>query len=90
MKSIWKFRIPATDKFMLSMPRGAEIIAFQAQDDKPYIWAIVDQGAEDEKREFILLGTGHEFEKVPSQYIGTAQILGGALVWHLFEIKEGK
>ena len=91
MKAIWKFEIPVKDELDIMMPEGAEILAFQSQKDKLYIWAIVELEVNFKARRFYVIGTGHEFEEVPGRYIGTAQIFDGGLVWHLFEeIKEGE
>ena len=88
MKAIWKFEIPIGEKVQISMPIGAQIIAFQTQFDKQCIWAIVELGVEFEVRRFVIVGTGQKFEKIPGQYIGTAQMIVGTLIWHLFEIRE--
>ena len=89
MKAIWKFEVPIEYKFSLSMPRGAEIIAFQTQRYMACIWAIVTTEEEKlEERKFVIYGTGHELRPNPGRYIGTIQ--NGGYVWHLFEIKGGK
>ena len=88
MKSIWKFSVPIGASIHISMPIGAQIIAFQTQYDKPCIWAIVELGVDFEVRKFAIVGTGQKFEKVPGEYIGTAQMIAGTLVWHLFELKK--
>lgn len=85
MKEIWKFEVFIEDRFEIAMPKGSEIIAFQTQGDKPYIWAIVDPKNKPVLRNFSIKGTGHQFED-PGEYIGTIQQLHGVLVWHLFEI----
>lgn len=99
MKRIFKYDIPVADHFGLILPLGAEILTFQSQRGGFYIWAIIEEGLNDEKRYFRLAGTGHDltedFPKI-KKYIGTAQLANGGLVFHLFEIweieyyKEGK
>lgn len=88
MKSIWKFETSVESELEVMMPKGAEILAFDAQRDKPVIWAIIELGATMEARRFRLVGTGHKFENIPGKYIGTAQIFDGDLVWHLFEVTK--
>lgn len=88
MKSIWKYEVPIEGMFKISMPKGAEIIAFQVQHEKPCIWAIVNTDAELTIRTFAIIETGHPFTENPGKYIGTIQMAGGNLVWHLFEIIE--
>ena len=94
MKRIFKYEIPVIrDHFFIDLPQDAEILTFQSQNEKFYIWAIVDC-AENEtvvlrERYFRLIGTGHDltedFRRI-RKYVGTAQIMGGGLVFHLFEI----
>lgn len=89
MKRIFKYAVPTTDHFELELPIGADILTFQSQNGSFYIWAIVDDGGLNEKRYFRLTGTGHDLtEDTPKikKYMGTAQIAGGGLVFHLFEI----
>jgi len=88
--TIWKYPIPITDYFEIEMPKGAKILSFQIQRDKPQIWALVDSFVEKEKRHFRLAGTGHNLELsiLNTQYIGTALMLEDNLVWHLFEMRE--
>ncbi len=50
----------------------------------PFIWALVDTDAPEEARVFHVRGTGHPADAL-GRYVGTFQIDGGALVFHLFE-----
>jgi len=89
MKRIFKYEIPVADHFELELPVGAEVLTFQSQKGGFYIWAIIEEGLDIEKRYFRLAGTGHDLtEDYPKikKYIGTAQIADGGLVFHLFEI----
>lgn len=92
MKAIWKFAIEdARDKFEIEMPIGTEILCVQTQHEKPCIWALVDtgEGVEKESREFRMSETGHPLnDDLDLIYIGTFQILGGDLVFHVFELKS--
>ena len=83
MKTIWKFPMPAAS-IRLRMPVGAEILCVQMQHGVPCFWAIVDPEAERENREFFVLGTGQELGEV-GKYLGTFQLQGGDIVFHLFE-----
>lgn len=95
--AVWKF--PATrdddveDQFSIDMPRGAEILAVQMQHGKPCIWALCDTEAKKEPRNFVWVGTGHEYPARFYQglsYVGTIQQAGGNLVFHLFEETRGQ
>lgn len=83
---IYKYPVPpAPSKFILMLPKGAEILCVQMQSGEPQIWALVDPGAEEEERKFVTLGTGRQYKKLSkSQYIGTFQT--PFFVWHVFEI----
>jgi len=87
MKAVWKFQVPSTDTFSLTMPIRAQILSVQAQHGGPMIWCLVDPLAPTESRTFRLAGTGHKIEELV-EYIGTFQMFDGTLVGHLFEIKE--
>ena len=79
---VWKYLIPIQDKFTLLMPVGARPLTFQVQGG-PTMWALVDPDAEQQTREFAVVGTGHADTPESGNYIGTIQ--HGAFVWHLFE-----
>lgn len=86
MKRIYKYPIPITDEFTVELPEDIEILTFQTQHNKPYIWAIIDPERKFETVSFKLFGTGHPVEDTDTlKYIGTAQTEGGMLVWHLFK-----
>jgi len=85
-KTIWKFPINVVGHGFIAMPKGAEILTVQTQDDAPFIWAVVNPDAEKEDRYFEVYGTGHPIYQdmgVNRKYIGTFQ--QPPLVWHLFE-----
>lgn len=89
MSAVWKYELLAAEHFVLSMPKGAEVLTVQVQHGKPQLWARVDPTAEKEPRHFGVYGTGHRIqdpsEGVRLAYVGTFQIDGGQLVFHLFE-----
>ncbi len=89
MIRVFKYEVPIKDHFTLTLPRPAKFLAFQAQHDQPQIWALVDpENTTTIDREFRLAGTGHPIEEIEGDlhYRGTAQMHGGTLVLHLFEI----
>lgn len=85
MKTIWKYRLePGTTE--LQIPGGAQILTVQEQFNGPCVWALVDPTREKETVRFHVYGTGHLIN-VPTEklyYIGTFQLLGGDLVFHVF------
>lgn len=87
MRTILKFPIPwpLQDRFDIEMPNGADVLTVQTQDGRACIWAAVDPEAVRVKTGFILHGTGHTLSEEAGSYVGTFQLLGGDLVFHLFE-----
>jgi hypothetical protein len=84
--TIWKFPLNAKELNEIQMPKGAEILCCQNQNEQPYIWARVDPGLEAETRYFRVVGTGHTiYPDEELKYISTFQLKGGKLVFHLFE-----
>jgi hypothetical protein len=88
MKTIWKFELAVTDSQTVMMPEGAHVLCIQVQGggDVPQIWAAVDTEAERVRRHFRTFGTGHPLSGMNApHYVGTYQIRGGTLVFHVFE-----
>lgn len=87
-KLIYKFELETTDNQTIKMPIGAEILTVQTQNEVPYLWALVDPTESGEKRYIEVFGTGHEVHYdigISRKYIGTYQLHGGSLVFHVFE-----
>ncbi len=89
MKTIWKFELEATRLQNIIMPKGAKILCVQMQGETACLWALVNPDEkETEARNIETFGTGHtisEDEGTSREYIGTYQLLGGSLVFHVFE-----
>lgn len=89
MKTIYKYKVPVKDRFFLRLPVGAEILTVQTQYGEVAMWAIVDNNAEKEMREFRVAGTGHDLMKAVNEefkYIGTFQLYEGKFIGHMFEV----
>jgi hypothetical protein len=84
-QEVWKYEIPMTDNFSLEMPIGAKVLCVQTQHNTPCIWSLVSPGVGRVTRSFRLAGTGHPIDLDGLTYIGTFQIYGGSLVFHVFE-----
>jgi hypothetical protein len=86
MKQVWKFALSAVVPDV-EMPRGAEVLSVQVQRGEPCLWALVDTHAQREVRRFVTVGTGHD---IPSdlrmKHVGTFQLHGGDLIFHVFEV----
>lgn len=87
MKSIWKYELlpNITNMIPVEMPEGAEILTVQNQNGNACVWAMVNTEAMKTTRVFEVYGTGHQLLPYEKKYIGTFQIDGGALVFHVFE-----
>lgn len=84
--TIWKYEIKITNEQTLELPLNAEILIAQRQYDTPCVWVKVEERiGQKEKRTIEVFGTGHPMSDEPRRYIGTIQIAGGGLVWHVFE-----
>ena len=87
MATIFKYPVPVEDAPRVRMPRGAQILTLQIQHGIPCLWALVPNvDAPMVERRFRLHGTGHTVDDASAlAYVGTYQIHGGAMVFHLFE-----
>lgn len=86
--TIWKYPLEAEDEQVMAMPKGARILTVQTQNETPCLWAMVNPTeARIEKRKIYTHGTGHPVADDPDTlaYLGTYQLRGGALVFHVFE-----
>ena len=85
MKTIWKYTLGKRTSATLQMPLKAKILCVQVQGNEPMIWAEVDDSLPMENRVFLTIGTGWPIEEQDKTYVGTYQLQGGALVFHVFE-----
>ena len=67
------------------MPAGAKLLCVQVQQAIPCLWAMVDPGAIQVQRIIRMWGTGHCHEMSPGEYVGTFRVVGGNLVFHVFD-----
>ena len=85
MKTVYKYPLQVVDRLVVTLPAGSRILTIQAQDDVPCIWAVVNQDTDKlELRDFRIIGTGHPFPDEWPIYVGTFQLMGGRLVFHVF------
>jgi hypothetical protein len=88
--TVYKYEVLLIDDVIIDLPEGAKVLTFQAQNEVPCIWALVDPNAAKVPRRFRLAGTGHliQHDEKSLRYVGTAQFHEGALVFHLFEVLQ--
>lgn len=87
---VFKYPLEIRDEQRIAMPYVATIISAQAQHGILCLWAVVDETAPPTERTIDILGTGHHMEGDrfmgdKRKFIGTVQMMSGALVWHVFE-----
>jgi len=88
MKTVWKYEINLYRQ-SFSLPKDSKILTVQTQNNIPCIWVLVDTEQKEEERRYEIYGTGHRIDPTLNlEYIGTFQVDGGTLVFHLFEVKE--
>ena len=87
---VYKYHIAMGGLAYKTLPEGAEIIHVAAQRDEPFFWALVDPKAELVTRQFVLVGTGHNFapqEAERMKHIGSFLTdQEGTFVFHFFEM----
>lgn len=87
-KTIWKFQLQVLDTQFIWIPKNAEILSVQNQNEVPCMWALVNPTEEKEEKCFEIFGTGHDVHcdmGIDRRFIGTFQLHTGSLVFHLFE-----
>ena len=83
MKTIWKYELNAEGKQEIQLPLGAKFLTVQIQNDKPCLWALVDTEVPKITETILIFGTGHAVTG-EGEYLGTYQLHGGILVFHVF------
>jgi hypothetical protein len=82
---IFKYPLAVSEYQSIQMPRGAQVLSLQVQGRGPQMWALVEENQPLTDRGFITVGTGHVVPSHAGRFVGTYQIQGGALVFHVFE-----
>ena len=90
---IFKYQLPvpeAPSSYVdVEMPEGARVLSAGAQNGEVVVWALVDPHAKTVLRRFAIYPTGlTEVPEHPVNFVGTVMLLGGALVFHVFDVGE--
>lgn len=88
-RKIYKYKLgPGVTE--INLPLGSTFLDVQEQYGNPVAWFLVGTEADGkELRNFCTVPTGGEVDIDRYKYLGTFQLSGGHLVYHLFEeIKE--
>lgn len=87
MTTIWKQVLESTDRQMIDIPGGAELLSAREQHDQICIWFRCDPNAPKALREIAIVGTGHDAPPFGNtwRFLGTASLYSGNLMFHVFE-----
>ncbi len=84
--TIWKYQIPVLEDFTIDLPEGAQIIRFDNEVGKLWLWAIVRPDAPIVPRRLLAFKTGAEMPDIPMSYLGCAAIyIQAELMLYYFE-----
>jgi len=84
---IYKYELHVGAATAIVMPAGAIVLTVQMQGNRLVMWALLDATLPlTETRTFRVVGTGHPIPDIAQlHYLGTAQMHGFGLVWHVYE-----
>lgn len=92
MITIYKYLLPTAEVFELSLPKASRFLSLQLQNGQPCMWFLVDDAKPLFSRTFGICGTGNKFPDIGpaqlSEFLGTFQLNGGSLVFHVFSAVE--
>jgi len=87
MLTVYKYQIPPEDHLIIDMPKGARILHVGSQYNVIMLWALVDPSQPKVTSRFRLAETGRPIDDADcGNFVGTAIICDGALVFHLFDL----
>jgi hypothetical protein len=82
---VWKFGpLVLTTEQTVKLPRDAEMLTVDIQDDTMFLWALCEPENALVPRTILIYGTGHFVGEIV-RYINSFQLHDGALVFHVFE-----
>lgn len=88
VRKVFKYQLEVTDYWRVRIPAGAQWLHVAEQAGNLCLWALVDEERLPSLYTFRIAGTGHEISDEDaarySEFIGTAIMAGGRLVFHVF------
>ncbi len=86
---IFKYELPLIGEIMeLKLPEGMAVCEVHHQENKIYLWGMVDIHAPLETRQFVIFGTGWQIQNVSEMFYLKTVFMPDGLVWHIFEVSE--
>ena len=83
MRRIWKFALDIGNN-RLVVPKGSRLLSLAAQHNVPTIWVECTDTKLSDIWEITGVVTGHEYEEIDGEFIGTAILDNGSFVVHYF------
>jgi len=89
MNRIYKYELSPTDRQVLNLPKGTEILSVIDQWNDIVLYALIDENFvhDTEPFTFIIRGTGHDagnFKRQNYIFLGTVKLQEGAVMLHVF------
>lgn len=81
MRVVWKFKI---DHEPIQLPLVAKFLRFESVANELFAWFEVDPLAPKQATSFRVVATGEQIFDDSLNYLGTALMMGGTFVWHLY------
>ena len=92
MKRVFEYPLTLEAEQNITMPLSAELLGLQVRGEIAVLWAIVDHQNRDTQRRVYLVATATPGRGDPpldkARYIGTFQLAGGDIVYHVFDAGE--
>lgn len=89
-RTIHKVNLLEVDDQFITIPANSDIISVQTQGNNICIWYITSSLLSNVHRRIIMYGTGHQIDRDMNnmQFLGTVQLYGCSIVFHVFELTE--
>lgn len=85
MPTVWKAPLSLMTEQTIEVPIGAEFLCAREQGEDIAVWFRCDPEAPKDLRTIVLCGTGHHAPpESEARYLGTASLLRGSLMFHVF------
>lgn len=86
MQTVYKYQLSQNRETQVELPKGAEILKVDVQNDTICLWAKVNPDKKKkEARTFEVFGTGHPMPDFERRFLNTFFVQGGTYVFHAFE-----
>lgn len=83
---IWKWDLELVGQQRVNMPIGTKLLAAQLQRGELKIWGLCNEAYPLKSRVISVYGTGNPMPDDPGEFVGTFQMSGGSLVFHVFDL----